>query len=73
MEKKFDINWKQYEGELEKFLITKQQGELKDWIQRKDENGKEYWTNTVTLKSQVEHPGHKIFQTNKKLLKNKAQ
>ena len=72
-EKKFEQNWKQYEDSLEKYLLNKSQGEFKDWIIRKDEMGKEFWTNTTTLKSQIEHPGQKIFQTNKRILKNKAQ
>ena len=50
-EKKFEQNWKQYEDSLEKFLLNKSQGEFKDWIIRKDEMGKEFWTNTTTLKS----------------------
>lgn len=70
--KKFEINWKQYENELEKYLTTKSQGQFKDWVLRKDDTGGEYWTNTTTLKSQKEHPGFKIFQTNKKILKAKA-
>lgn len=59
--KKFDMNWKQYEEQLEKHLTSKSQGQFKDWIQRKDESGDSYWTNTTSLKSQPEHPGHKIF------------
>ena len=35
--------------------------------------GNMFWTNTTTLKSQVEHPGHTIFNANKKILRNKAQ
>ena len=46
-----------YEQSLEKYLMGKTQGDFKDWIQRKDDNGKPYWTNTTTLKSQMEHPG----------------
>jgi hypothetical protein len=60
-EKKFEKNWKLYEGQLEKHLTQKKQGDFKDWIQRKDELGMTYWTNTTTLKSQIEHPGQKIF------------
>lgn len=70
--KKFEQNWKQYEEGLEKYLTSKSQGQFKDWIQRKDEDGNTFWTNTQTLKSQVEHPGVKIFQSNKKILKAKA-
>lgn len=31
------------------------------------------WTNTTTLKTQVQHPGQKIFTSNKKILRNRAQ
>ena len=72
-EKKFEMNWKKYEDSLEKYLTSKTQGDFKDWIERKDDLGKTYWTNTTTLKSQVEHPGQEIFRVNKKILKNKAQ
>ena len=72
-EKKFEMNWKQYEEQLYKYLTSKTQGEFKDWIQRKTEAGDTYWTNTTTLKSQTEHPGTRIFNVNKRILKNKAQ
>jgi hypothetical protein len=72
-EKKFEQNWKKYEESLEKFLLSKTQGDFKDWVQRKDEMGKNYWTNTTTLNSQIEHPGHEIFRVNKKMLKSKAE
>lgn len=72
-EKKFEANWRQYEDSLYKYLTSKTQGEFKDWIQRKGEDGDVFWTNTTTLKSQVEHPGTKIFNVNKRILKNKAQ
>jgi hypothetical protein len=72
-EKKFDKNWKEYEDSLYKYLTSKTQGEFKDWIQRKDDIGNVFWTNTTTLKTQVEHPGQKIFNANKKILQKKAQ
>lgn len=72
-ESQFDKNWGEYEGKLEKFLTNKKQGDLKDWIERKDDTGRTYWTNTVTLKSQAEHPGVKMFNVNKKVLRNKAR
>jgi hypothetical protein len=50
-EKKFEMNWKKYEDSLEKYLTSKTQGDFKDWIERKDDLGKTYWTNTTTLKS----------------------
>ena len=31
-EKKFEMNWKQYEEQLYKYLTSKTQGEFKDWI-----------------------------------------
>ena len=49
-EKKFEMNWKKYEDSLEKYLTSKTQGDFKDWIERKDDLGKTYWTNTTTLK-----------------------
>ena len=49
--KKFEENWKKYEDYLEKYLTSKTHGDFKDWIERKDEMGKTYWTNTTTLKS----------------------
>lgn len=73
MEKKFEVNWKAYEEQLEKFLTQKSQGDFRDWVQRTNETGDVVWTNTQTMKSQTEHPGHKIFQVNKRILKNKAQ
>ena len=72
-EKTFEKNWKDYETQLEKYLLNKDQGDFKDWVKRKDELGGEYWTNMVTMKSQKEHPGHKIFTVNKRILKNKAR
>lgn len=72
-EKKFEANWQEYEKKLENYLLSKQAGDFKDWIQRKDEAGNLFWTNTTTLKSQKEHPGQKIFQVNKRMLKNKAR
>ena len=72
-ESNFDKDWGQYENKLEKFLTGKKQGELKDWIERKDDTGRTYWTHTKTLASQAEHPGVKMFNVNKKMLKNKAR
>lgn len=40
---------------------------------KKDDCGNTYWINLKTLKEQKEHPGTKIFETNKKLLKAKAE
>ena len=61
MEKKFEVNWQAYEEQLEKFLTQKSQGDFRDWVQRTNETGDVVWTNTQTMKSQTEHPGHKIF------------
>ena len=72
-ETQFEKNWRDYESKLEKFLTQKTEGQMKDWVQRKDEMGKMYWTNLKTLTSQVEHPGVKIFELNKKALKVKAK
>jgi len=46
MEKKFELNWKAYEEQLEKFLTQKSQGDFRDWVQRTNETGDVVWTNT---------------------------
>jgi len=51
MEKKFELNWKAYEEQLEKFLTQKSQGDFRDWVQRTNETGDVVWTNTQTMKS----------------------
>jgi hypothetical protein len=48
-EKQFEKNWKDYEKQLEHFLLEK--SDFKDWIQRKDEGGNIFWTNNITLKN----------------------
>jgi len=45
---------------------------MKDWIQQTNSLGVKYWINIKTLKDQKEHPSVKVFRTNKKLLKDKA-
>lgn len=45
---------------------------MKDWIQQTNSLGVKYWINIKTLKDQREHPSVKVFRTNKKLLKDKA-
>ena len=70
-EKQFEKNWKDYEKQLEHFLLDK--ADFKDWIQRKDDGGNIFWTNNTTLKNQIEHPGRKIFDINRKILKQKAK
>jgi hypothetical protein len=47
--------------------------DYKDWSQKKDEYGNMSWINLKTLKEQVEHPGHRVFSVNKKILKAKAE
>ena len=39
----------------------------------KDSNGNVYWTHKSTLEETYEHPGVRVFQLNKKLLKHKAE
>ena len=39
----------------------------------KDSSGNVYWTHKSTLEESYEHPGVKVFQLNKKLLKHKAE
>ena len=69
-EVQFEQNWTQYESQLEKYLQAKQ---YKDWVPQKDDMGNITWINLKTLKTQLEHPGKSVFQTNKKILKAKAE
>ena len=39
----------------------------------KDSSGNVYWTHKSTLEETYEHPGVRVFQHNKKLLKHKAE
>lgn len=39
----------------------------------KDQHGNVYWTHNKTLEETYEHPGVRVFQLNKKLLKHKAE
>ena len=39
----------------------------------KDQAGQTYWTHKNTLEESYEHPGVKVFQLNKRLLKHKAE
>lgn len=70
-EKKFEENWSQYETQLEKHL-TQSGKEFKDWIQCK-ESGEVFWLNRNSGERSTQHPGIKIFNINKKLLKSKAE
>ena len=70
-ESRFEANWATYEQQLQKYL-TSSTKQYKDWMQCKDEEGKVFWTNRNTLQEQYEHPGVKVFQLNKKLLRTKA-
>eukprot|EP00347_Sterkiella_histriomuscorum_P021277 403334569 len=69
-ESKFELNWVDYENQLEKYLTQNKQ--YKDWAQKKDDCGNVYWINMKTMKEQKEHPGRSIFFANKKTLKAKA-
>ena len=71
-EAKFEENWVTYEASLEKYLLQSGK-QYKDWVQKKDEFGSVVWINLKTLKEQLDHPGKSIFQTNKKILKQKAE
>ena len=70
-ESRFEANWATYEQQLQKYL-TSSTKQYKDWMQCKDAEGKVFWTNRNTLQEQYEHPGVKVFQLNKKLLRTKA-
>ena len=70
-EEKFENNWTQYEKQLEQYLTKNK--DYKDWVSKKDDLGNIYWINLKTLKEQKEHPGHKVFSVNKKILKAKAE
>ena len=39
----------------------------------KDQSGTVYWTHKNTLEESYEHPGVRVFQLNKRLLKHKAE
>ena len=39
----------------------------------KDQSGTMYWTHKTTLEESYEHPGVRVFQLNKRLLKHKAE
>ena len=39
----------------------------------KDKSGNAYWTHKSTLEESYEHPGVRVFQLNKRLLKLKAE
>ena len=70
-ERKFATEWKDYEGQLEKYLMKVK--EYKDWVFQKDDSGGGQWFNMKTLKQQKEHPGVKAFSTNKRVLREKAE
>jgi hypothetical protein len=42
-------------------------------VSKKDEFGNVIWINMKTLKEQFEHPGAKVYLTNKRILKIKAE
>ena len=71
-EAKFESNWSSYEGQLEKYL-TSSNKQFRDWMECKNQSGSVYWTNRSTLEESYEHPGVRVFQLNKKLLKHKAE
>ena len=71
-EQKFEANWSSYESQLEKYL-TSQSKQFRDWMECKDQSGNVFWTHKSTLEESYEHPGIRIFQHNKKLLKHKAE
>ena len=71
-EAKFEANWASYEGQLEKYL-TGTNKQFRDWMECKDQHGNVYWTHNKTLEETYEHPGVRVFQLNKKLLKHKAE
>ena len=71
-EQKFEQNWTSYESQLEKYL-TSSNKQFKDWMECKDQSGNVYWTHKSSLEQSYEHPGVRIFQLNKKLLKHKAE
>lgn len=71
-ETKFEANWANYEAQLEKYL-TSSNKQYRDWMECKDNSGNVYWTHKNTLEESYEHPGVKVFQLNKKLLKLKAE
>ena len=71
---KFEANWAMYEASLEKHLTQSTKAtQFKDWVQSKDEFGTVMWTNTQTCEKSMQHPGIKVFQTNKKILRAKAE
>lgn len=57
---------------MQKYL-TSQNKQFRDWMECKDKNGNLYWTHKNTLEESYEHPGVRVFQLNKKLLKHKAE
>ena len=71
-EQKFEANWQSYESQLEKYL-TAQNKQYRDWMECKDKSGQTYWTHKNTLEESYEHPGVRVFQLNKRLLKHKAE
>ena len=71
-EAKFEANWASYEGQLEKYL-TASNKQYRDWMECKDQQGNVYWTHKSTLEETYEHPGVRVYQLNKKLLKHKAE
>lgn len=71
-EAKFEANWSTYESQLEKYL-TSSNKQFREWMECKDASGNTYWTHKNTLEESYEHPGVRIFQLNKKLLKHKAE
>jgi hypothetical protein len=71
-EAKFEQNWATYEGQLQKYL-TQTKKQFPNWLECHRADGSSYWMNTKTNQESHEHPGVRIFQVNKRLLKQKAE
>lgn len=74
----FENKWSAYESQLEKYLTLQgnsgEARQFKDWVQRKDPTSEQiYWQNSTTMETSFKHPGIKIFEMNKKILRQKAE
>lgn len=66
METQFENKWKDYEQDLQKYLVNTK--EYDDWMWRTDEFGKKVWFNIKTWQQQYQHPGKEAFLENRKYL-----
>ena len=70
---KFEEGWEAHAKKLKKYLVTT--AKLKEWTQMpiEEEGGMMQWVHSRTGERQVEHPGIKYYNVNKKSMRKRAE